>query len=207
MLPEPTVFVVDDDESIRNSLRWLIESVGLDVETYAEAQEFLNAYDGTQHACLVLDLRMPRMSGLELQDTLASRNITIPIIFITAHGEVPAAVRAMKGGAVDFISKPFSDQLLLDRIQQAIALDALYQQKRTERIETSARLALLSDREREVLEMVVAGNANKITAQRLGLSTKTVEVHRSHIMKKLQVASLSELVRLCIRAESEQGST
>jgi FixJ family two-component response regulator len=206
MLPEPTVFVVDDDESLRNSLRWLIESVGLDVETYAEAQEFLDAYDGKQHACLVLDLRMPRMSGLELQETLASRNMTIPIIFITAHGEVPAAVRAMKGGAVDFISKPFSDQLLLDRIQQAIALDALNQQKRTERIETSTRLALLSDREREVLEMVVAGNPNKITAQRLGLSTKTVEAHRSHIMKKLQVASLSDLVRLCIMSESEQGN-
>ena len=120
MQPEPTVYVVDDDEPIRDSLRWLIESVGLDVETYAEAQDFLDAYDGKKPACLVLDLRMPGMSGLELQDALASRNMTIPIIFITAHGEIKAAVRALKGGAVDFISKPFSDQVLLDRIQQAI---------------------------------------------------------------------------------------
>ena len=124
MQPEPTVCVVDDDEAMRDSLRWLIESVGLDVETYAEAQEFLDAYDGKKYACLVLDLRMPGMSGLELQEELTSRNMTIPIIFITAHGEIKAAVRAMKGGAVDFLSKPFSDQALLDRIQQAIKLDA-----------------------------------------------------------------------------------
>ena len=124
MQPEPTVYVVDDDEAMRDSLRWLIESVDLDVETYAEAQEFLDAYDGKKHACLVLDLRMPGMSGLELQEELVSRNMTIPIIFITAHGEIKAAVRAMKGGAVDFLSKPFSDQALLDRIQQAIKLDA-----------------------------------------------------------------------------------
>jgi two-component system response regulator FixJ len=123
MQPKPTVYVVDDDEAMRDSLRWLIESADLDVETYAGAQDFLDAYDGKKHGCLVLDLRMPNMSGLELQDALASRNITIPIIFITAHGEIKAAVRAMKGGAVDFISKPFSDQLLLDRIQQAIKND------------------------------------------------------------------------------------
>jgi two-component system response regulator FixJ len=123
MQPKPTVYVVDDDEAMRDSLRWLIESADLDVETYAGAQDFLDAYDGKKPACLVLDLRMPNMSGLELQDALASRNITIPIIFITAHGEIKAAVRAMKGGAVDFISKPFSDQLLLDRIQQAIKND------------------------------------------------------------------------------------
>jgi two-component system response regulator FixJ len=123
MQPKPTVYVVDDDEAMRDSLRWLIESEGLAVETYAEAQDFLDAYDGKKPACLVLDLRMPNMSGLELQDALASRNITIPIIFITAHGEIKAAVRAMKGGAVDFISKPFSDHLLLDRIKQAIKDD------------------------------------------------------------------------------------
>ena len=125
MQPEPTVYVVDDDEPMRDSLRWLIESVGLNVETFAGAEDFLDAYDGKNHACLVLDLRMPGMSGLELQDALASRNMTIPIIFITAHGEIKAAVRAMKGGAVDFLSKPFSDQALLDRIQQAINYDAL----------------------------------------------------------------------------------
>ncbi len=124
MQPEPTVYVVDDDEPMRDSLRWLIESVGLNVETFAGAEDFLDAYDGKNHACLVLDLRMPGMSGLELQEALASRNMTIPIIFITAHGEIKAAVRAMKGGAVDFLSKPFSDQALLDRIQQAIKLDA-----------------------------------------------------------------------------------
>jgi two-component system response regulator FixJ len=123
MQPKPTVYVVDDDEAMRDSLRWLIESADLEVETYAGAQDFLDAYDGKKHGCLVLDLRMPNMSGLELQDALASRNITIPIIFITAHGEIKAAVRAMKGGAVDFISKPFSDHLLLDRIQQAIKND------------------------------------------------------------------------------------
>jgi two-component system response regulator FixJ len=123
MQPKPTVYVVDDDEAMRDSLRWLIESADLEVETYAGAQDFLDAYDGKKHGCLVLDLRMPNMSGLDLQDALASRNIMIPIIFITAHGEIKAAVRAMKGGAVDFISKPFSDHLLLDRIQQAIKDD------------------------------------------------------------------------------------
>jgi len=191
-----TVFVVDDDPAIRESLGWLIESVGLKVKMFATAQEFLEGYDPTLPGCLVLDIRMPGMSGLDLQNELAARKVNIPILVITGHAEVPVAVRAMKAGAFDFIEKPFSDQLLLDRIRRAIEKDAGFRRARSQRAEVAARLAQLTPREREVMDLVVAGKANKVIASELGLSPKTVEVHRAHVMKKMQVGSLADLVRL-----------
>jgi FixJ family two-component response regulator len=191
-----TVFVVDDDPAIRESLRWLIESVGLNVRVFSTAQEFLEGYDPSTPGCLVLDIRMPGMSGLDLQNELATREIQVPIIIITGHAEVPVAVRALKAGAMDFIEKPFSDQLLLDRIRRAIEVDAQSRRVRSEQAEIAARRGQLTPREREVMDLVIAGKANKVIASELGLSPKTVEVHRAHVMKKMQVASLADLVRL-----------
>jgi two-component system, LuxR family, response regulator FixJ len=191
-----TVFVVDDDPAIRESLRWLIESVGLNVKVFPTAQEFLEGYDPSTPGCVVLDIRMPGMSGLDLQNELATREIPVPIIIITGHAEVPVAVRALKAGAMDFIEKPFSDQLLLDRIRRAIEVDAQSRRVRSEQAEVAARLGQLTPREREVMDLVIAGKANKVIASELGLSPKTVEVHRAHVMKKMQVASLADLVRL-----------
>lgn len=201
---DPTVFVVDDDPAIRESLRWLIESVGLRVQTFATAQEFLDAYNSDMPGCLVLDVRMPGISGLDLQSELSSRHITIPIIIITGHAEVPVAVRALKAGAMDFIEKPFSDQLLLDRVRRAIEADAEARRAQGEQAAVSARLALLTPREREVMELVIAGKANKVIAAELGLSPKTVEVHRAHVMKKMQVDSLADLVRLGMLSRREK---
>jgi two-component system response regulator FixJ len=196
MQPNPTVFVVDDDPAIRESLRWLIESVGLNVKIFTTAQEFLEGYDPSLPGCLVLDVRMPGMSGLDLQNELAARKVNIPILIITGHAEVPVAVRAMKAGALDFIEKPFSDQLLLDRVRRAIEKDAEFRQADSLRTEVAARLAQLTPREREVMDLVIAGKANKVIASELGLSPKTVEVHRAHVMKKMQVDSLADLVRV-----------
>ena len=193
---DAAVFVVDDDPAIRESLRWLIESVGLTVKVFPTAQEFLEGYDPTTPGCLVLDVRMPGMSGLDLQTELSTRKIGIPIIIITGHAEVPVAVRALKAGAMDFIEKPFSDQLLLDRIRRAIELDEEVRRVQSQRREVAARLAQLTPREREVMELVIAGKPNKVIASELGLSPKTVEVHRAHVMKKMRVDSLADLVRL-----------
>ncbi|MFI5397089.1 MAG: response regulator transcription factor [Candidatus Binatia bacterium] len=198
-----TVFVVDDDPAMRESLRWLIESVGLNVETFPTAQEFLESYDPSTPGCLVLDIRMPGMSGLDLQSELAARKIPVPILIITGHAEVPVAVRALKAGALDFIQKPFSDQLLLDRIRRAIEADVLSRRAWSERAEVAARVGQLTPREREVMDLVIAGKANKVIASELGLSPKTVEVHRAHVMKKMQVDSLADLVRLGILARGE----
>lgn len=190
------VYVVDDDPAMRSSLRWLIESVGLVVCTCASAQEFLNTYDPSQPGCLVLDVRMPGMSGFDLQQVLLQRQITIPIVIITGYAEVPLAVRAMKAGAFDFIEKPFSDQTLLDRIRAAVAQDEETRRRATVRAELEARLRLLTARERQVLLRVVAGKSNKQIAAELNLSPKTVEVHRAHVMEKLKVASLADLIRV-----------
>ena len=202
-----TVFVVDDDPAIRQSLRWLIESVGLNVKVFSTAQEFLEGYDPSTPGCLVLDIRMPGMSGLDLQNELATRKIQVPIIIITGHAEVPVAVRALKAGAMDFIEKPFSDQLLLDRIRRAIEVDAQSRRVRSEQAEVDARLGQLTPRERQVMDLVIAGKANKVIASELGLSPKTVEVHRAHVMKKMQVASLADLVRLGMMARGENSKT
>jgi two-component system, LuxR family, response regulator FixJ len=200
MPPEPTVFVVDDDRAMRDSLRWLLESVGLTVRTYSTAADFLREYEPAQPGCLVLDVRMPGMSGLDLQAELVRRGAGLPTIVVTGHAEVPMAVRAVKAGAVDFIEKPFSDQLLLDRVRQALEIDRLEREVRHRREEARRRLESLTAREREVLGLVAAGKANKEIAASLGLSPKTVEVHRAHVMSKMAVDSLAELIRVALLA-------
>ena len=199
--PSPTVYVVDDDPAMRSSLRWLIESVGLTVCTCASAREFLATYRDIGPGCLVLDVRMPGMSGLDLQTELSRQRIEIPILIITGYAEVPLAVRAMKSGAFDFIEKPFSDQTLLDRIRAAVALDEVTRRRRSAREQVQARMRLLTQRERDVLERVISGKSNKVIAAELNLSMKTVEVHRAHVMEKLQATSLADLIRLVLLAE------
>lgn len=196
-----TVFVVDDDPAMRESLRWLIESIGLKVQTHATAKEFLDRYDPASVGCLVLDVRMPGLSGLDLQDELGKLGSPLPIIMITGYAEVPMAVRAMKGGAIDFIEKPFSDQDLLDRVRFAIDLSKQVRAESDERAEIYARVARLTPRELEVRDRVITGMSNKVIAKELGLSTKTVEVHRARLMEKLQASTLADLVRLTLLAE------
>jgi len=198
--PEPTVFVVDDDRAMRESLSWLLDSVGLRVRSYATAADFLAEHDPAQPGCLVLDVRMPGMSGLDLQAELARRGVELPTIVITGHAEVSMAVRAVKAGAIDFIEKPFSDQLLLDRVRQALEVDLEAREVRRRREDARRRLATLTAREREVLDLVVAGKANKEIASALGVSPKTVEVHRAHVMSKMCVDSLAELIRITLLA-------
>jgi FixJ family two-component response regulator len=200
--PPPVVFVVDDDPAMRDSLRWLIESTGLQVETFADARTFLARIRPELPGCLVLDVRMPDMSGLDLQSELARRGIGLPTIVVTGHAEVPMAVRAVKAGAIDFIEKPFSDQLLLDRVRQGIEMDRHERDGRARRAEVLRRMSLLTQREREVLDLVVAGRANKEIAAELHLSPKTVEVHRAHVMEKMQASSVAELVRLTIAVQN-----
>lgn len=196
MKDKQTVFVVDDDAAVRDSLSWLIKSVGLNVETHGSAQEFLNACTPNRAGCLVLDVRMPGMSGLDLQEKLASVRIFLPVIIITGHGDVPMAVRTVKSGAFDFIEKPFNDQVLLDRIQQALEKDAEQRVQQGERDEISRRINKLTPREKEVMDLVVAGNPNKIIASELGISCRTVEIHRGRVMEKMQANSLSDLMRI-----------
>jgi FixJ family two-component response regulator len=198
--PKPTVFVVDDDRAMRESLSWLLDSVGLRVRSYATAADFLAEHDPAQPGCLVLDVRMPGMSGLDLQAELARRGVELPTIVITGHAEVSMAVRAVKAGAIDFIEKPFSDQLLLDRVRQALEIDLEAREVRRRREAARRRLATLTAREREVLNLVVAGKANKEIASALGVSPKTVEVHRAHVMSKMCVDSLAELIRVTLLA-------
>lgn len=200
MQSEPTVFVVDDDEAVRDALRSLLDSVHLPVATFASAQEFLDSYDPARGGCLVVDLRMPGMSGLELQERLVARGYTLPVIIITGHAEVATAVRAMKAGAVDFFEKPFSQQQLLDRIQHALARDASQRAEQSQRADVAHRLDRLTPREQAVLQRVVEGKANKVIAGELGISIKTVEAFRSKLMEKMEARSLAELVRLVLTA-------
>jgi two-component system, LuxR family, response regulator FixJ len=188
---------------MRSSLRWLIESVGLTVRTCSSAQEFLRTYQASDPGCLVLDVRMPGMSGLDLQAELAQRKIHIPILIITGYAEVPLAVRAMKAGAFDFIEKPFSDQTLLDRIRAAVAHDEVLRRRRTARRKIEELLSFLTPREHDVLNRVVTGKSNKVIAAELSLSTKTVEVHRAHVMEKLKADSLADLIRLVLLTSDE----
>jgi FixJ family two-component response regulator len=194
-LPQ-TVFVVDDDDAVRDSLRMLLKSAGVHAETCASAQEFLSSYDASQPGCLVLDVRMPGMSGLEMQHELNLRGVTMPVIFITGHGDIPMAVEAMQHGAFDFLQKPFRDQELLDRVQRALVRDAENRARLRHTDRIRERLASLSPREREVLELVTQGKANKMVAGDLGVSQRTVEIHRAHVMQKMEAGSLAELVRM-----------
>lgn len=195
---EQTVFIVDDDEAMRNSLRWLIESVGLNTETFGSANEFMQAYYPGRMGCMILDVRMPGLSGLELQDKLNSQEINIPIIVLTGHGDVPMAVRAMKSGAVDFLEKPCNDQVLLDCIQHALEKDSEQRRENSRQAEIKSHMTQLTPREHDVLQMVVAGTSNKEIAAKLGVSTRTVEVHRAKVMEKMQADSLADLVRMAM---------
>ncbi|HBH35933.1 MAG TPA: DNA-binding response regulator [Gammaproteobacteria bacterium] len=194
------VFIVDDDEALRDSLRWLLESVGLRVETHDSANSFLQSYYPGQSGCLLLDVRMPGMSGLELQEQLESRDVRLPVVIITGHGDVSMAVRALKAGAMDFIEKPFDDELLLASIQSALSLDVEQRKSRATQAEILARLAQLTRREHQVMELVTTGKANKQIASELNVSAKTVEAHRAHVMEKMQANSLAELVRMSMFA-------
>jgi len=198
-----TVYIVDDDAAVRQSLSLLMRSMKLEVATFASAQDFLAACVDDLCGCLVLDIRMPGMSGLDLQTELGRRRVALPIIFITGHGDVGMAVRAMKAGAVDFIEKPFSDQQLLDRIQQALAQCRAGRSARAARATIEARLTTLSPREREVMQRIVIGQANKVIALELGLSERTVEIHRAKVMSKMAVRSVAELVSAVRHAQAD----
>jgi two-component system, LuxR family, response regulator FixJ len=204
--PIPTIFVVDDDEGVRNSLRFLLKSVGLTTRTLASAREFLDIYQPSHPGCLVLDVRMPGMSGLELQEQLNLRGATIPVIFITGHGDVPIAVEAMQHGAFDFLQKPFRDQDLIDRIQRALERDVRNRTALAQRETIRARLESLTPREQEVLALMTRGKPNKVMAAELGLSPRTVEIHRARIMEKSGAASLAQLVRMVMDTEADKAS-
>jgi FixJ family two-component response regulator len=202
-LPQ-TVFVVDDDDAVRNSLRLLLKSAGLLSEVAGSAHEFLSNYDIAHPGCLVLDVRMPGMSGLEMQHELNVRGAMIPVIFITGHGDIPMAVEAMQHGAFDFLQKPFRDQDLLDRVQRALARDTENRARLRQTDRIRDRLASLSPREREVLHLVTQGKANKMVAGDLGVSQRTVEIHRAHVMQKMEAGSLAELVRMMMAVAPPQ---
>jgi RNA polymerase sigma factor (sigma-70 family) len=198
MTKTPVVMVVDDDSGVRNAMRILLKSVGIDAMVYASAQEFLGAWQPSQPGCLVLDIRMPGMSGLELQQQLNLRGAVVPVIFMTGHGDIPMAVEAMQHGAFDFLQKPFRDQDLLDRIQRAIARDSERRESLGEHARIEAHLESLTAREREVLDLMVKGKQNKQIAQELGVSPRTIEIHRSRVMEKMDAHSVAELVRMML---------
>lgn len=199
---EPTVFIVDDDQGVREAVKILMRSIGLRSEAFPSADEFLKSYHPDLSGCLVLDVRMPGMSGLELQKQLTALGSILPIIFITAHGDVPMAVEAVKAGAMDFVQKPFRDQELIDKIQDALAENANARKKLADQSRIAERIASLTPREHEVMEMVVDGNANKVIAADLGLSQRTVEIHRGRVMNKMKAGSVSQLVQMVLRAKA-----
>ncbi len=204
MTTNATVFVVDDDQAMRTSLEWLIETTGMSVKTFESAAAFLADYYPGRAGCLLLDVRMPGMSGLDLQSHLAREGYRLPIIMITGHGDVAMAVRAMKMGAVDFIEKPFHDEDLLRSIRNALDQDQKTRASRSMRADIATRLAELTPREHEVMGMVTDGKSNKEIALALGVSAKTVEAHRSRVMEKMRATSLAELVRMALVAAPDQ---
>jgi FixJ family two-component response regulator len=205
MSDETTVFIVDDDEAVRDSLAFLMQSVGLQTECFDSADSFLQARPTQRAGCLLLDIRMPGMSGLELQGVLEERGIHLPVIFISGHADVPMAVRALKAGAFDFVEKPYNDQLLLDCVQRAIEADRQQRQSEAQLDEWRALMATLTPREQEVMELVVNGAANKVISATLGVSLKTVEAHRARVMDKLKADSISHLVRMNVVLKAAQN--
>ena len=199
---EPTVYVIDDDPAVRDSLQLLIRSVGLPVQVFESADTFLGAWQRAWRGCLVVDIRMPGMSGLEMQEALLERGCRLPVIFITGHGDVPMAVEAMKAGALDFVQKPFRDQDLLDRINEGLQQEKSLHQVEVEIDEITGRLEALTPRERQVLERVVSGQPNKVIAMDLDVSQRTVEIHRARVMEKMQARSLAQLVQMMSRLEN-----
>jgi len=203
---EPTVFLVDDDDAVRDSLALLLDTMGLRTVAYPSAAAFLDNYDPSRPGCLVLDIRMPSMSGMELQAALVARSVRIPIIFLTGHGNVSMSAKAFRSGAVDFLEKPFNEQVLLRRIEEAIQLDQKNREAAARRHTVNARMAALTPREREVMLLIVAGHSNKEIARRLELSTRTIETHRGHIMEKTGAHSLADLIALALASGSREGN-
>ena len=196
-----TIFIVDDDEAIRDSLDMLLKTVDLNTTTFGSGDEFLEAYDPDWEGCILLDIRMPGTSGMEVQKRLAESGCSIPIIFITGHGDIPMAVEAMHIGAFDFIQKPFRDQDLLDRIDQALTTSDEQEQQSARKKTVQNQFQTLTPREQEVMQFVVHGSANKVIAMDLGVSQRTVEIHRARVMEKMQARSLAELVRMALLIE------
>jgi FixJ family two-component response regulator len=205
-MPDATVYIVDDDPDMRDSLRWLLKTVGLRCLTFPSAEEFLREFTGDGPSCLVLDVRMPGTGGLDLLEELTARGLRLPVLFITAHADVPMAVRAMKSGAFEFLEKPFNGQVLLEKVQRAIKDDAERRAREARLAGIRARLERLTEKEREVLAMIQQGLPNKEIAALLGLTPRAVELRRASLMKKLDVQSLPELLRLTIgHATAEEG--
>lgn len=200
-----TVFVVDDDEAVRHALTFLLHTAGHAVEAFPSAASFLAGYDPGRRGCVLLDVRMPHMTGLELQQELNARGWSIPAIFITGHGTVPIAIAAMKAGAFDFIEKPLRDEALLESVERALGWDESAREERLELAVLRSRAALLTPREREVLDLAATGEPNKAIARRLGISFRTVELHRSHIIEKMQARTVSELIRMSILLQQDKG--
>jgi FixJ family two-component response regulator len=200
-----TVYIIDDDDSIRAAIQGLLKSVGLRSKSFANADEFLGSEHPNGPGCMILDVRLPGLSGLDVQRTMAEAGIQIPIIFITGHGDIPMTVKAMKSGAVEFLTKPFRDQDLLDAIQQALDRDRINRQQQSETSELESRYRILSAREREVMALVVSGLLNKQIASELGTSEITVKIHRRQVMRKMEAGSLADLVRFAEKIKLRPG--
>jgi len=199
------VFVVDDDADVRDSMRMLLEVAGFKVRSFSSAKHFLADGD-PKHGCLIADIRMPDMSGLELQEEVTRRQIALPVIIITGHGDVPLAVQAMKAGAIDFLEKPFDDEMILASVRRAMEIGSRARGRAAETRAAQGLLSALTPRERGVLDMLVQGRSNKVVAHELGISPRTVEIHRAHIMNKMEASSLSDLVRLVLAAEPDSAT-
>jgi FixJ family two-component response regulator len=199
--PQQLVYVIDDDEAVRDSMGMLLESADLPYRCFDSAGSFFDEHDGSQRGCLVLDIRMPGMTGIDLQLKLTQAGSSLPIIFITGHGDVPMAVEAMRRGAFDFLRKPINEENFLERIANALDRETGDWQLKLDRDQAQQRIAALSEREREVFELVAGGMANKLVASELGISERTVEVHRSQVMKKLDAKTLAQLVRIYLQSE------